>query len=494
MKKITLILLLTLCSIQAQVGIGTSTPSSTLDVVAANPTGTSINVDGLLIPRITRERAQSMTGASTSTLVYINEVITGTAFGTTLNVTSTGFYFFNGTLWEKLTTGLNNNWTLTGNSGTTAGTNYIGTTDNVDFRIKTGSTDRWNISNTNNGQLQSYSLGTATNPAYSFKSGTNSGIFSPLTNILGFSTSGLERMRILADGRAVINNNTPLTIDQFSVYSDLNAVSGYSTSITGLGVRADNSTSTGTGLLVSGNGTTAYTLAGTGSGGAINGDLIGSVSFGNNTTSGWGILTAGNNGVPSTITGGGGGSFSGNQWGVFANATLSGSGGTARAAFVGNFNEIATARTVYLGARIGGVNYKVLGTGSASVSTTMETRDGERILFAPEAPENWFFDIGEVTLINGKAEVALDPLFIDCIADSKPFKVFVQGGEDTLGSIRITRNQNNKTFLVEDLGGASNGVVQYSVYAIWKQKENLRFPKYTKPFSQIELKKEISTK
>ena len=188
-------------------------------------------------------------------------------------------------------------------------------------------------------------------------------------------------------------------------------------------------------------------------------------------------------GGPATgrATGGGGGAFNGSRWGVFANSTISGSPATDRAAFIGIFNENVTSRTVYLGATLGGVNYKVLGTGSASVSTTMPTREGERILFAPEAPENWFFDIGEVTLINGKATVTIDPIFVDCIADSKPFKVFVQGGENTLGSIRITRNQKNKTFIVEDLGGNSNGIVQYSVYGIWKQKENLRFPEYKQP-------------
>src|SRR6476619_6479850 len=79
----------------AQVGIGTITPQATLDVTATNLTGTTI--DGLLIPRISRLRAQTMSGTPTSTLVFVNDVSTGTATGTTINVTATGFYFFNGT-------------------------------------------------------------------------------------------------------------------------------------------------------------------------------------------------------------------------------------------------------------------------------------------------------------------------------------------------------------------------------------------------------------
>jgi len=47
-----------------------------------------------------------------------------------------------------------------------------------------------------------------------------------------------------------------------------------------------------------------------------------------------------------------------------------------------------------------------------------------------------------------------------------------------LGSIRITRNQTDKSFLVEDIGGASSGIVQYNIYGIWKGKENLRFPEF----------------
>ena len=88
----------------AQVGINTPTPAGTLDITAKNATGTAVNVDGLLIPRVDRQRAQSMTGVPTSTLVYINDVSTGDKTGTTLNVDTVGHYFYNGTAWMKLNT------------------------------------------------------------------------------------------------------------------------------------------------------------------------------------------------------------------------------------------------------------------------------------------------------------------------------------------------------------------------------------------------------
>lgn len=54
---------------KAQVGIHTSSPETTLDIKAKNPTGSTKNVDGLLIPRVDRQRAQSMTGVPQSTLI-----------------------------------------------------------------------------------------------------------------------------------------------------------------------------------------------------------------------------------------------------------------------------------------------------------------------------------------------------------------------------------------------------------------------------------------
>lgn len=125
--------LLTSYSSIAQVGVGTTAPASTLDVTAVNPTGTGTTVDGILIPRVTRERAQSMTGTTTSTLIYVSEVATGSALGTTINVTSVGFYFYDGTVWQKLASGTSTDWSLIGNAGTAPATNFLGTTDDVDL-------------------------------------------------------------------------------------------------------------------------------------------------------------------------------------------------------------------------------------------------------------------------------------------------------------------------------------------------------------------------
>lgn len=105
MKKIksTLLLLLSSTSFAiAQVGINNTSPAATLDITAKNQTGTASNVDGLLVPRVDRQRAQSMTGIPTSTLIFVNALLPGSQAGITANIDSTGYYYFDGSAWVKL--------------------------------------------------------------------------------------------------------------------------------------------------------------------------------------------------------------------------------------------------------------------------------------------------------------------------------------------------------------------------------------------------------
>jgi hypothetical protein len=99
-------------------GINNAIPQATLDVVAKNSTGLSTDVDGLLIPRIDRERAQSMTGIPESTLIYVDNISTGTQAGMALNIDKIGYYYYDGALWIKLNSSAgiyDSDGTLTGN-------------------------------------------------------------------------------------------------------------------------------------------------------------------------------------------------------------------------------------------------------------------------------------------------------------------------------------------------------------------------------------------
>ncbi|WP_431608965.1 hypothetical protein [Chryseobacterium sp. 'Rf worker isolate 10'] len=92
----------TAISANAQVGLNTSSPAATLDVVG-KPTVTSA-LDGIIPPRIigNQLRAKNYTAAQTGTLVYVTAADTAPA-GQTVNVTAAGLYSFNGTVWNVVT-------------------------------------------------------------------------------------------------------------------------------------------------------------------------------------------------------------------------------------------------------------------------------------------------------------------------------------------------------------------------------------------------------
>ena len=85
-------------------------------------------------------------GSGTVTSIATTSPITGGTITTTGTIgisqatTSTNGYL-SSTDWNTF----NNKWSLTGNSGTTAGTNFIGTTDNVDLVFKTNNIQRISI-------------------------------------------------------------------------------------------------------------------------------------------------------------------------------------------------------------------------------------------------------------------------------------------------------------------------------------------------------------
>lgn len=98
----------------------TANASSILDVSSSNK--------GVLIPRVALTGTTDVTtiaSPASSLLIYNTATVS--------NVTP-GYYYWNGSAWTKFVSGTA--WSLTGNSGTSAASNFIGTTDNVPLVIK----------------------------------------------------------------------------------------------------------------------------------------------------------------------------------------------------------------------------------------------------------------------------------------------------------------------------------------------------------------------
>lgn len=159
----------------------------------------------------------------------------------------------NGTLFNA--TGLTSPaWMTTGNTGTIATTNFIGTTDLVDF-----------VTRTNN----------------------------------------LERMRVLGNGQVSVNNATPFANTVFSSYA-----SGTSDAVAGA--------STGTGDGVYGQNTSVGATPGNGVSGLSNVATAMGVGAYNINTSGTGIIAVGNNAAGNYAVAGSGGAFTGSRIGVYS--------------------------------------------------------------------------------------------------------------------------------------------------------------------------------
>lgn len=99
----------------AQVGISTTDPKATLDIKASN-VATPTNTDGILIPRVDALPATNPTIDQDRMLLYLT---------TTSGTYAPGFYYWDNanSIWKGF--GQDKEWSVTGNAGTNATTNFI---------------------------------------------------------------------------------------------------------------------------------------------------------------------------------------------------------------------------------------------------------------------------------------------------------------------------------------------------------------------------------
>jgi hypothetical protein len=216
--KYFLFILMPFYFLNAQVGIGTTTPeaSSILDVTASDK--------GFIAPRVALSNVVNSTSPINSPveglMVYnTNSTVTGGS--------GTGYYYWNGTQWAKLiTAAVIDDWKLTGNSGTNPVTNFIGTTDAQDLVFRTNNTEEMRIESGGNVGISNNNPAYTLDVAGSFRIdgdfinqqiiGTHSGTVQnvPFTNGVFNPLSGTLNSITITDGNGV--NNSAVFISGFA--------------------------------------------------------------------------------------------------------------------------------------------------------------------------------------------------------------------------------------------------------------------------------------
>jgi len=242
------------------VGVGTSLPAQKLhaagnirtdNALIMNPSTFSAAAPDINIQTSTA-RITLLAGAQTNNIIYsvtanegqllviANEDHNNANFaGMTISTNESRTFIRTNLTWRPANAN-SNGWLLTGNAGTVAGTNFLGTTDLVDLQFRTNNNPNIIIKSTGethigaaatvtNNRLQSPINGgarilaeqgnTAARPAIGFFStngvddgGGGCGFHRPLANTIGFATGSLERMRLTSGGALGIKTTTPIAV------------------------------------------------------------------------------------------------------------------------------------------------------------------------------------------------------------------------------------------------------------------------------------------
>jgi hypothetical protein len=375
-------------------------------------------------------------------------------------------------------------WLTTGNSGTTAGTNFIGTTDAQAFVVKTNgaaagnermrfyTTPQATINSTTTfagdlfavyGSNYPGATNTVANqtdyPISGYSAGAFAGLYGENTGngqgVLGINAAngvGVFGQNGNNAGVGVFGNNTAGGIGVGGLSTTGFGVNGVANGALVTGVRGFNQNATGTGIIALGTNIAAGSVLANGSGLSANGTANGVYAIGTNTATGIGVMGGGNNitGITNTGTG----------EGVVGNGTSFGTTGFAAAAlsndrwggyfdFLNSVNGFA-----YVGGRTGNIDYAILSAGTKS--TMIQDQSGQnRVMFCTEAPEVLFQDFGEGQLVNGKAHVTIDPVLAMNMDPNKPVKVFIQL-EGNCQGVYVENKSINGFAVVELNNGNSN--------------------------------------
>ncbi|HZK76647.1 MAG TPA: hypothetical protein VFD13_07040 [Candidatus Kapabacteria bacterium] len=238
---------------QGNVGIGTTSPDPSALLELKDTTR------GVLVPRMLQAQMNGIVLPATGLLVYCT------------NSSPATFYYYNGVAWVPF---LSTAWQLTGNAGTVAGTNFVGTTDNNDLVFKTNSVEGMRLTTGSN-----LGIGTAapTSRIQTVAAGAKTAAYTGnlLTNTATTSTASITKY-----GAQVLSTGAWSGASDTNVGVLVNATGG-TTNVSGLfqgGNVGINTTAPNTYLDINGDFATRQTGY-TASNGANNDISIGTSSF-----------------------------------------------------------------------------------------------------------------------------------------------------------------------------------------------------------------------
>ncbi|NML72490.1 hypothetical protein HHL23_22325 [Chryseobacterium sp. RP-3-3] len=192
MKKqfISLLSMMSFSFAFAQVGINTETPKATLDVTGKPSDVTK--TDGFIAPRLTgaelKAKDANYDTPQTGAIVYVTQGLLPTATTTkTVNITTTGYYYFDGTVWQNLKGGATNTepWNVAGTTDpATSNTQNIYQTGKIAIGVNPGLTPSATITVNENYTLNdtggsSYGIN---NQLTTTRQGSKSGIYNSVND------------------------------------------------------------------------------------------------------------------------------------------------------------------------------------------------------------------------------------------------------------------------------------------------------------------------